>query len=286
LETCPRFKTSVYNVGHAETIVADKVDLYNRAYGEYDLYAEIRGLTYGEDLGQTSWVTTAESDEIPGLLNVGCESRVLEIGCGSGRYALRVAERTGCQITGIDINANGIETANELARTQGRESRVRFFTHDLANPLPFEASSFDAAFANDVLCHIAGRSQLLQEIHRVLKKSGRLLFSDALVIGGLISFQEIATRSSIGYYMFSPPETNEELVREAGFRVIAVSDTTGNAADIAKRWHDARRQFREKLVIREGEHDFEGLQRFLSCVHELTSERRLLRYVYLAVKGE
>jgi hypothetical protein len=35
----------------------------------------------------------------------------------------------------------------------------------------------------------------------------------------------------------------------------------------------------------EGEVTFEGLQGFLSCVHILTSEKRLLRYLYCASKG-
>ena len=264
--------------------MTDKVDLYNHAYGDYDFYSQIRIATYGEDLGQTSWVTTAESNDIPKVLDLGPQSRVLEIGCGSGRYALKVAEKTGCEITGIDVNIHGIETANQLAQKQGRESRARFVAHDVTHPLPFEPSSFDAVFSNDAFCHIAGRPRLLQEIHRILKKSGKLLFSDALVIGGLISLQEIVTRSSIGYYVFSPPGTNEALLHASGFRLIAVSDTTESAATIAIRWHDARTRFREKLSNAEGQQDFEGLQRFLSCVHKLTSERRLLRYVYLASK--
>jgi hypothetical protein len=50
--------------------VAAKVDLYDNAYAHYDaeVYRQIRVETYGEDLGQTSWVTTAESEEIPRTL--------------------------------------------------------------------------------------------------------------------------------------------------------------------------------------------------------------------------
>ena len=48
------------------------VDLYNSSYGNYALnaYSEIRFETYGEDYGQTSWVTTAVSHEIPRLLQL------------------------------------------------------------------------------------------------------------------------------------------------------------------------------------------------------------------------
>jgi tRNA A58 N-methylase Trm61 len=66
--------------------VDEKVDLYDRAYGNYELdtYRQVRIETYGEDLGQTSWVTTEESREIPQLLDLRLNSSVLEVGCGSG----------------------------------------------------------------------------------------------------------------------------------------------------------------------------------------------------------
>ena len=110
-----------------------------------------------------------------------------------------------------------------------------------------------------------------------------MLFSDALIVGGLLSHEEIATRSSIGFYVYSPPGENERLMERAGFRQIGVSDTTVSAARIAKQWHDARDKRKDQLIAAEGL-NFEGLQRFLSCVHTLMAERRLLRYLYLASK--
>jgi len=105
-----------------------QVDLYDNAYAkvEHDLYREIRTETYGHDLGQTSWVTTAESESIPALLNLTTPeptppgATVLELGCGSGLYALHVVNRFAVQpfapphqlrITGIDLNPNAIASA-------------------------------------------------------------------------------------------------------------------------------------------------------------------------------
>jgi SAM-dependent methyltransferase len=266
--------------------MAAPVNLYDHAYGKYelDVYREVRLETYGEDLGQTSWVSAEESKQIPAWLNLAPTSAVLEIGSGSGRYALRIAESVGCHITGLDINASGIRNANQLAQSQQLERLARFEQCDVAQRLPFANESFDAAFSNDVLCHIPNRSKLLSELFRVLKPAARLLFSDALVIGGILSHEEIATRSSIGYYAFSPPGENERLMKAARFRMLGVTDASENASDIARHWREARAKRKSVLIAAEGEGNFEGLQRFLSCVHLLTSERRLLRFVYLAEK--
>lgn len=135
-----------------------KVDLYDNAYANYDteVYRLIRIETYGDDLGQTSWVTSEESKQIPQTLGLTSNSYALEIGCGSGRYALQVAATVGCRILGIDINRPGIQTANQLAEARNMSSQVRFENCDASKKLPFADATFDAAFANDVLCHIPG----------------------------------------------------------------------------------------------------------------------------------
>jgi SAM-dependent methyltransferase len=264
--------------------VSGTVDLYNYAYGHYEaeVYRLVRENTYGEDLGQTGWTSTQESEEIPQRLRLSSSSNVLEIGCGSGRYALQIADHVGCRVVGVDINAAGVENANHLAAAQNLSSQVKFQVADVSQPLAFDDAAFDAVFSNDVLCHVRGRLALLREIFRVLKPGGRFLFSDALVIGGLISQEEVAARSAIGYYLFSPPGENERLLADAGFARIEVLDTTASAAEISTRWHNAREKHGEALAAIEGRMNFEGLQKFLAAVEKLTRERRLLRLLYVA----
>ena len=266
--------------------MAERFDLYNHAYRGHDsdVYREIRLATYGRDFGQTSWVTNEEADAIPGLLNISGGSQVLEIGFGSGQYALHVARVSGCHITGLEINANGVAAADDLARQSGLGTRAAFQKHDVSERLPFDRDSFDAAFSNDVFCHVPDRLSLLQELYRILRPGGRLLFSDALIIGGLVTNEELAVRSSIGLYIFAAPGVNEKLLEEAGFHVEISRDTTSQAAVIAERWRDARQAHAARLVEMEGKANYEGLQRFLACTVKLTTENRLRRYVYRASK--
>jgi ubiquinone/menaquinone biosynthesis C-methylase UbiE len=266
--------------------VSEKVDLYDSAYGnsESDVYRLVRTETYGQDLGQTSWVNAEELEEIPRLLQIDATSNVLEIGCGAGGCALHFAAAIGCRVTGIDVNAHGIHAAEQSAQLQQLSDRARFMEHNAATQLPFPDEGFDAAYSNDAFCHIPNRLELLRECLRVLKPGGRLLFSDALVVNGALSNEEIATRSSIGYYVFVPRGENERLIQEAGFKFLQARDTTEEAAAISQRWREARARRQSVLSKMESETNFEGLQRFLSCVHTLTAEKRLARFVYVAAK--
>ncbi len=262
------------------------VDLYDSAYaGNAELaYQEVRRETYEVDLGQTGWMTAGELESFGRLLFLKSGSRVLEIGCGAGGCAVHLARTAGIEVTGIDINEKGIQQAEELARASGVSSRAHFLCRDASKQLPFEDCSMDAIFSNDAVCHIANRGLVFKDWHRVLGTAGRMLFTDAMIVTGVLSNEEIATRSSIGKYFFLPPGENERLMQEAGFELIEARNTTERAAEISKRWHQARASRRNELVRFEGETNFEGLQSFLSCVEKVSEEGRLSRYLYVGEK--
>jgi SAM-dependent methyltransferase len=262
------------------------VNLYDNVYGDFGGDAElaVRRETYGEDLGQSSWLTAREWLEFADRLGIVAGTEVLEVGSGSGGPAVYLAAERGCRVTGVDVNEHGVQNSRALAEGRGLSERARFEAVDASRPLPFADECFDVIVSNDAMCHIANRGAVLRDWHRVVRPGGRVLFTDAMVVTGIVSNEEIATRSSIGFYLFVPPGANEGMLRDAGFVVQAVEDVTANAEEVASRWHDARARHRGPLVAREGEANFDGLQRFLRCVHTLSAERRLSRYMYLAEK--
>jgi SAM-dependent methyltransferase len=267
-------------------MASSTVNLYDNIYGDFASAAEaaVRRETYGEDMGQSSWLTSDEWLHFADQLRIDASSNVLEVGSGSGGPAVYLASARGCRLTGVDINEHGISNAGRLAEARGVSDRVAFRAVDASRPLPFPDGQYDVVVSNDAICHIRDRAGVLRDWFRVLRPGGRALFTDALVITGIISHEEIATRSSIGFYLFVPPGENERLLTEAGFEIVGVEDVTENAATVAKRWHDAREHQRDVLVAREGQVNFDGLQRFLSCVHRVSAERRLSRFSYLARK--
>jgi SAM-dependent methyltransferase len=266
--------------------MSETVDLYNNVYADFgsDAEAAVRREAFGDDIGQSSWLTAADWLRFADAVQAGPDSHVLEVGSGSGGPAVYLAAARGCRVTGIDINAHGVENARRLAERRGLAERVAFQAVDGSGALPFGDATFDAILSNDAMCHIANRLEVLGEWRRVLRPGGRMLFTDAMVVTGLVSGEELATRSSIGFYLFLPPGENERLIAASGFTLLAAEDVTGAAALIAGRWHDARARHRDALIAREGEANFTGLQRFLACVHQLSAERRLSRVSYLAAR--
>lgn len=264
--------------------MTQSVDLYGSAYGHFATEAleQVRRETYGEDFGQSSWVTGAEYRRFFQLRKLEPGHHVLDLGCGSGGPAVFLAKEIGCRVTGLDINEVGVKSGQALARKASLHEKVIFRRADLSERLPIPDRTVDAIVCMDVMCHLPNRRKLFDEWRRVLAPGGRLLYTDPVVVTGLVTKEELATRSSTGHFEFCPPGVNEQLIKEAGFELALTEDVTPNEIDVSKRWHDARARLTAELIQLEGQETFDGLQRFLATVHCLTRERRLSRFVYLA----
>jgi SAM-dependent methyltransferase len=265
--------------------VSKQIDLYNSTYGNFQerVLAEIRRDTYGEDIGQNSWITTDEYDTFYGWLNLFAGDHLLEIASGSGGPALYLAKKFQCRITGIDINEEGIRTANRTA-SDANILNAQFQLVDANQRLPFDEETFDGLMCTDSMNHFRDRLGYLKEWRRVLKPGKCAVFTDPVVITGPVSNEELAARSNIGFFLFVPLEVTTNMIKEAGFKLIRCEDVTGNIEETSKRWHASRQKHREDLIQIEGKERFEGLQTFFSTVHKLTSERRLSRFVFLVEK--
>lgn len=266
--------------------MSQPVDLYGTAYGNFatQVLEQVRRETYGEDFGQSSWVTGQEYRRFFRLLELKSSDHVLDIGCGSGGPALFMAREIGCSVTGVDINEAGIRAGLALAQESGVQNKVRFRKADVCEPLPFSDQTFDALVSMDVICHLPDRRRLFDEWRRVLRPGGRVLYTDPVVVTGLVSKEEFATRSSTGYFEFGPAGTNERLLVDAGFEFLLTENVTQNEVEVSQRWHAARQNREQELIRLEGTETFNGLQKFLKTVHRLTFERRLSRFLFMAGK--
>jgi 2-polyprenyl-3-methyl-5-hydroxy-6-metoxy-1,4-benzoquinol methylase len=259
---------------------------YSAQYGQFadEVHAQVRRAAFGEDIGQNSWLTRDELEQFARWLELGDSSRLLDVACGSGGPALHLARLTGCEIVGVELYAEAVATANRMAAEVGIESRAKFVQADASAPLPFDDGSFDAILCIDAINHLAGRQPVLTDWARLLTVGGRVLYTDPLIVTGMLGSDEIAARTSIGYGLFVPPGENERVLAEAGLQVVTGADTTESMAAIGRRRYRARKQHEQRLRQTEGDDTFEGRQRFFDVAAILCAERRLSRHVYVALK--
>jgi SAM-dependent methyltransferase len=262
------------------------VDHYGAHYREFaaEVYAEVRRAAFGDDVGQNSWLTVDQLERFVASLQLQPTARLLDVGCGSGGPSLRVARLSDCHVVGIELSEEAVAEGTRLADEAGLLGRASFLQADASDALPFEDSSFDAILCIDAVNHLRDRSRVVRDWARLLRPGGRLLFTDPVVITGVLDSEEIAVRTSIGYFLFVPARENERLLANAGLTVVGVEDTTGELAEIAGRRRDARADRAHALRQIEGDAAFEGRQRFFGIVATLARERRLSRFAYTAEK--
>lgn len=256
---------------------------YDDLYREFDspLMRRIRREAYGTDIGQHSWVTADELRRDVAALRLSRVARLLDLGCGPGGPLTFVAAMAGCRATGVDVSGPAIAAARARAAEMGVEALVVLREADLDAALPFEDGAFDAVMAWDVILHVRDRESVLREVARVLVPGGRFAFTDAGILAGPVSGEEIALRSMHGPTRFVPRGWDEEALERAGFRLVASEDRTASVLGNAEGRLAARLGHRQELVAIEGAARFERQQRYLETVAELSRRGDVRRVMYL-----
>lgn len=259
---------------------------YDANYGNFqtELYTQIRREAYGEDIGQNSWTTADEQDNFLVWLKLTPDKTLLDVACGAGGLALRVAAASGCFVTGVDIHESAIATANSLAAERGLARRAKFQSANAREPLPFPDASFDAVMCIDAINHIPDRQHTLAEWARVLKPGGKLLFTDPITVTGPLTDNEIKIRSLSGFYLYVPEGFDERILGECGLGLLKRENATRNMAEIASRRRTAREARKSALQEIEGKEGFDEQQEFLATAAKMAAENRLSRFTYLAEK--
>ena len=102
-------------------------------------------------------------------------TKALDVGTGTGRYALKLA-RGGARVTAIDSSSEMLTVARRAAQSEGLS--IDFRLAALEPGLPFESNQFDLLVCALTLCHVPDLAAAVQEFARVLRAGGYLLITD------------------------------------------------------------------------------------------------------------
>lgn len=122
-------------------------------------------------------------------------SKVLDLGCGFNAIFLQKISENIISGYGVDVEVNG--------EFENKNGKIKLFSHNLDNPLPFENDQFDVVVSLANLEHLNKPYEVMEQIYRTLKPGGTLLLTTPTVYAkpvlecmafklGIISKGEIA----------------------------------------------------------------------------------------------
>lgn len=118
-------------------------------------------------------------------MHVGPATRVLDLGCGVGRWSRRLAAR-GARVTGVDLSPTMIEVARRQTASAGLSERCRYMVADLGDPRTHEwlaaQGGFHLVLVVTVLQHLLDEERLhtaVTGVARQLAPGGRALVLEA-----------------------------------------------------------------------------------------------------------
>ncbi|TMJ97039.1 MAG: methyltransferase domain-containing protein [Alphaproteobacteria bacterium] len=164
------------------------------------------------------------------LAQINGSERVLDVGCGIGGPSRFLANKFGCQVTGLDFTAEFVALAAMLAQRTRLADKVTYRQGD-ALDLPFADASFDIVWSQNAAMNIADRDRLYGEMRRVLVPGGRLALQEIAAGPGGEPFYPAPWADDKSISFLSTPHATRAALERIGFRVIAWQDTTQEALE-------------------------------------------------------
>ena len=179
----------------------------------YELWAE----TYDDEYGNLMlYFDGLLFEEFLTKVNLNGK-RILDFGCGTGRYWKKLLERTPIQLVGCDISKSMMEKLKEKypdSETYTLQNNKLDFLHD---------NTFDFIISTLVIAHIPNMEEILNEWDRVLKKDGEIFITDfhpdALEKGAKRTFNKDGKTITIKNYIY-PLDKIEGIFSSLGYTVV------------------------------------------------------------------
>jgi ubiquinone/menaquinone biosynthesis C-methylase UbiE len=126
------------------------------------------------------WLSEQNIDKWLGLIKkytkAPASAKLLDLGCGTGRFAIPIAEKLGYRVTGADASPEMLDKA----RAKDTPKKIIWDVQD-AHHMNYPDGSFDIVFMSHVLHHCTNAGQALKECNRVLRPGGILLVRHCVI---------------------------------------------------------------------------------------------------------
>lgn len=191
-----------------------KEDLREFYEKEYERSADITGVPRDDNFTYSQVLHQIRPNLKPGMT-------ALDLGCHTGPLSLYMAN-AGCEVTGIDLAANAVNTAVRSAK-HWKSDNVRFMQMDFLKDWQ-EADAFDFVLCSHVVEHVPDDEAFIKKIHFATRPGGRLLLMapttySSLYLGHKAITGKFAWDEEVGHLRRYDRKTFTELVEKAGYRI-------------------------------------------------------------------
>ncbi len=188
----------------------------------------------------------AHTDLVAAMARPFAEGRLLDVGCGIGAPGIRIAERYGCTVTGVNFSAEQVRQGRRLIEQHGMSSSVTIARGD-ARALEFPTGSFDSVVcleaAGDICVTEDDKRRFLRGLHRVLRPGGHVGFSD-LALRTCPPARDDRAMRAVLYHRGAELVTDwPSLFGEEGFTVVERRDIIAEALPT---WNHTRLVYEER----------------------------------------
>lgn len=172
------------------------------------------------------------TNDLLAQVDIGPDTRVLDIGSGIGGTARHIAAQFGAQVTGLDLTPEFVETAQKLTWLVGLSPK---FVVGSALEMPFDADSFDLATLIHVGMNLPDKVKLFTEAARVLRPGGTFAVYDVMLLGKAHPAFPVPWSSTPDTSFLDRPESYLTAADMAGFTLSAQRMRGGFARDFFAR---------------------------------------------------
>lgn len=162
-----------------------------------------------------------ERERFLDVVNPSKKDIILDAGCGTGRYISELKKKCK-KVIGVDFSSDMLEVARY------KNPDVEFYQADLTKGLSFKKESFDKIISSLVFSHFKDIEPPLREMHRLLKKGGRIFITD-FPWHAPIDWKTIRYKKKIKYFLdVNKTSINRPIVQYidkatlVGFNVIGI----------------------------------------------------------------
>ena len=173
------------------------------------------------------------TDELARGAQIANGSRVADFCAGLGGTVRYLAHKYGAKVTGIELTPSRASGAQELIKRVGLQERAQVVEGNVMN-VPLADATMDAVVSQESFCHVPDPAKALSEAFRILRKDGRLAFTDWIANEPLSTDDSQLMWDGMSIQPLRSIPDYRKLVEGAGFKINSVTDLTGEWGPILK----------------------------------------------------